>query len=152
MDIQRNRAARGADESGFAAVNSYGAGSWDAENCLRSLGYGWSWLGDERLRVCSPTLPAVRTLPDGRSVFFNQLIAAWRVWNDSRNEADKSIFFGDHSEIPDDAMQIVSDTAEELTVDLQWRSGGMVLPDNMQIMHGRRPFNDHRYVLASLAT
>ncbi len=123
----------------------------DAENCLRSLGYGWSWLGGEMLRVCSPALPAVRTLPDGRDVFFNQLIAAWRGWNDSHNEAEKSIFFGDHSEIPDDAMQIVSDTAEELTVDLQWRSGDMVLLDNMQIMHGRRPFSGHRYVLASLA-
>ncbi len=27
VNMQRNRAARGVDESGFAAVNSYGAGS-----------------------------------------------------------------------------------------------------------------------------
>ena len=123
----------------------------EAEAYLRSLGYGWSWLGGDTLRVCSPALPAVRALPDGRKVFFNQLIAAWRGWNDSNNTGEQSIFFGDHSEIPGEAMQIVAETADEITFDLQWRSGDLVMLDNLQVMHGRRPFSGHRYVLASLA-
>lgn len=123
----------------------------EAEERLKSLGYGWSWFDGGVLRACSPALPAVRTLPGGKSVFFNQLIAAWRGWSDSRNEAARSICFGDHSEIPDDDMRAAAEIAEELTVDLAWQAGDMALVDNMQVMHGRRPYSGHRRVLASLA-
>lgn len=123
----------------------------EAEARLKSLGYGWSWFDGGVLRACSPALPAVRTLPGGKSVFFNQLIAAWRGWSDSRNEAARSICFGDHSEIPDDDMQAAAEIAEEMTVDLAWQVGDMALVDNMQVMHGRRPYSGHRRVLASLA-
>lgn len=123
----------------------------EAEARLKSLGYGWSWFDGGVLRACSPALPAVRTLSGGKSVFFNQLIAAWRGWSDSRNEAARSICFGDHSEIPDDDMQAAAEIAEELTVDLAWQVGDMALVDNMQVMHGRRPYSGHRRVLASLA-
>ena len=123
----------------------------EAEVRLQSLGYGWSWFDGGVLRACSPALPAVRTLPGGKSVFFNQLIAAWRGWSDSRNEAARSICFGDHSEIPDDDMRMAAEIAEELTVDLAWRTGDMALVDNMRVMHGRRPYSGQRRVLASLA-
>ncbi len=123
----------------------------EAEARLKSLGYGWSWFDGGVLRACSPALPAVRTLSGGKSVFFNQLVAAWRGWSDSRNEAERSISFGDHSEIPDKDMQIVAETAEEITVDLRWQAGDMALVDNMQVMHGRRPYSGRRLVLASLA-
>ncbi len=123
----------------------------EAEARLKSLGYGWSWFDGGVLRACSPALPAVRTLPGGKSVFFNQLVAAWRGWSDSRNEAERSISFGDHSEIPDEDMRIVAEIAEEMTVDLQWQAGDMALVDNMQVMHGRRPYSGRRLVLASLA-
>ena len=123
----------------------------EAEARLKSLGYGWSWFDGCVLRACSPALPAVRTLPSGKSVFFNQLIAAWRGWSDRRNEAERSICFGDHSEIPDADMQVVAEIAEQMTVDLQWQAGDMALVDNMQVMHGRRPYSGRRQVLASLA-
>lgn len=123
----------------------------EAEARLRTLGYDWSWLDGGSLRACTAALPAVRNLPSGKSVFFNQLIAAWRGWSDRHNDAEKSVCFGDHSEIPTAAMQAVAEAAEELTVDLQWQAGDMALLDNMQVMHGRRPFSGQRQVLASLA-
>jgi hypothetical protein len=52
-------------------------------------------LPEDNLRVTTPVLPAVRTLEDGRRVFFNQLIAAFQGWQDKRNVAQKSICFGD---------------------------------------------------------
>ncbi len=122
-----------------------------AEARLKSLGYGWSWFNGGVLRACTPALPAVRILPCGKSVFFNQLIAAWRGWNDSRNEAARSICFGDHSPIPDQDMQVAAEIAEELAIDLQWQAGDMALVDNMQVLHGRRPYSGERRVLASLA-
>src|SRR5215213_844407 len=48
----------------------------DAERRLAELGYSWEWLPDGSLRATTPTLPAVRRLSNGRTSFFNQLIAA----------------------------------------------------------------------------
>lgn len=121
-----------------------------AEAKLKSLGYQWEWLPEDNLRVTTPVLPAVRTLADGRRVFFNQLIAAFQGWQDKRNVAQKSICFGDGSVIDPQAMASVIELAEKLSFDLAWRAGDVALVDNSLVMHGRRPFQGERRVLASL--
>ncbi len=122
----------------------------EAEERLLELGYDFDWLADESLRATTPVLPAIRTLTDGRRVFFNQLIAAFRGWQDARNEAKKSIRFGDDSEIPAEAMQKAIDLADELSFDVAWQAGDVALVDNYLVMHGRRPFKGARRVLVSL--
>lgn len=121
-----------------------------AEAKLRSLGYEWQWLPEDNLRVTTPVLPAVRTLADGRRVFFNQLIAAFQGWQDKRNVAQKSISFGDGTVIDPQAMAKVIELAEQLSFDMNWRAGDVALVDNSLVMHGRRPFQGERRVLASL--
>lgn len=121
-----------------------------AEAKLRSLGYQWQWLPEDNLRVTTPVLPAVRTLDDGRRVFFNQLIAAFQGWQDKRNVAQKSICFGDGSVIDPQAMATVIELAEQLSFDMQWQAGDVALVDNSLVMHGRKPFSGERRVLASL--
>jgi hypothetical protein len=121
-----------------------------AEAKLQSLGYQWQWLPEDNLRVTTPVLPAVRTLDDGRRVFFNQLIAAFQGWQDKRNVAQKSICFGDGSVIDPQAMATVIDLAEKLSFDMVWQAGDVALVDNSLVMHGRRPFSGERRVLASL--
>jgi hypothetical protein len=121
-----------------------------AEAKLQSLGYQWQWLPDDNLRVTTPVLPAVRTLADGRRVFFNQLIAAFQGWQDKRNVAQKSICFGDGSVIDPHTMAIVIELAENLSYDLAWQAGDVALVDNSLVMHGRKPFSGERRVLASL--
>ena len=66
-----------------------------AEDKLRKLGYQWEWLEQDSLRVTTAVLPAVRETDNGRQVFLNQLIAAFRGWKDARNAAEKSIRFGE---------------------------------------------------------
>lgn len=121
-----------------------------AEAKLQSLGYQWQWLPEDNLRVTTPVLPAVRTLADGRRVFFNQLIAAFQGWQDKRNVAQKSICFGDGTVIDPQAMATVIDLAEKLSFDMVWQAGDVALVDNLLVMHGRRPFTGERRVLASL--
>ncbi|MEM8546698.1 MAG: TauD/TfdA family dioxygenase [Pseudomonadota bacterium] len=118
----------------------------EAEAKLAHLGYSWEWLEDGALRATTPTLPAIRTLVDGRDVFFNQLIAAFRGWAD----AEKSISFGDHSSIDPDDMHKACQLAEELVFDIPWQTGDVAILDNFLVMHGRRPFSGTRRVLASL--
>ncbi len=122
----------------------------EAAERLEKMGYTHEWLADGSLRATTPALPAIRTLVDGRRVFFNQLIAAFRGWDDVRNDRRKSIRFGDDSEIPAQSMQVAIELGDELSFDLAWQAGDVALIDNYLVMHGRRPFKGERRVLASL--
>ncbi len=121
-----------------------------AEGRLAELGYTWEWMEDESLRAKTPTLPAVRKISDGRPVFFNQLIAAFRGWKDSRNDPSKSIAFGDGTPITDEDMAQAIAISDKITYDLAWQAGDVALIDNFLAMHGRRPYSGKRRVLASL--
>lgn len=122
----------------------------EAEKRLSDLGYSWEWQDDESLRVTTATLPAVRDLGDGRKSFFNQLIAAFRGWSDSRNDPSRALTFGDGEPIGEEHMAPVIALADELTYDHMWQAGDVVLVDNFAVMHGRKPFQGKRRVLASL--
>ncbi len=122
----------------------------DAEARLAQLNYSWEWTGDGSLRATTPSLDAVRVLKDGRRSFFNQLIAAFRGWADSRNDPGRAITFGDGEAITQADMAPAIAIADELTFDLNWQAGDVALIDNFAVMHGRRPFEGKRRVLASL--
>jgi len=121
-----------------------------AEARLTELGYSWDWQSDDSLRVTTAALPGVRNLGGGRSSFFNQLIAAFRGWADSRNDPDRAITFGGGEPISLDNMAPAIRLVDEMTYDLQWQTGDVALIDNYKVMHGRRPFEGKRRVLASL--
>lgn len=121
-----------------------------AENRLKQLGYSWEWMEGEALRATTPALPAVRELADGRRTFFNQLIAAFRGWADSRNDPNRSITYGAGEPITAEDMAPAIAIADELAANLAWQAGDVALVDNFLVMHGRRPFEGRRRVLASL--
>lgn len=122
----------------------------DAERRMRELGYSWEWLADGCLRATTPRLSAVRQLPDGRRSFFNQLIAAFHGWKDSRNDPSRAITYGDGTPLKASDVDQAAQIAEELTFDLPWQAGDVALIDNYVTMHGRRSFEGTRAVLASL--
>ncbi len=121
-----------------------------AEARMQKLGYTWEWFADGCLKVTTPKLPAVRKLDNGKTAFFNQLIAAFHGWKDSRNDSAKSIVFGDGTALDQDTMDRVIAMAEEITFDVLWQVGDVALVDNFVTMHGRRTFEGTRKVLASL--
>jgi len=122
----------------------------EAESRMNELGYTWEWLDDNCLRVTTPRLQAVKDLGGGRTAFFNQLIAAFHGWKDSRNDPSKSITFGDGTPLDADVMDRVIAMAEEITFNVPWQAGDVALVDNYVAMHGRRTFEGTRSVLASL--
>jgi alpha-ketoglutarate-dependent taurine dioxygenase len=122
----------------------------EAEARLARLGYSWEWLADGCLRATTPVLPAVRDLGPDRRSFFNQLIAAYCGWKDSRNDPSKAITFGDGAPLDRDAVAVAVELSEELTFDIPWQRGDVALVDNFVTMHGRRTFTGTRKVLASL--
>ncbi|MCK0127380.1 TauD/TfdA family dioxygenase [Erythrobacter sp. F6033] len=122
----------------------------EAEARLSDLDYSWEWQADESLRATTPALPAIRELSDGRRTFFNQLIAAFRGWADSRNDPNRAITFGAGDPITSEDMAPAIAIADDLTADITWQAGDVALIDNFLVMHGRRPFEGKRRVLASL--
>jgi hypothetical protein len=124
----------------------------EAEERLRSINYSWEWQSDGCLRATTPVLPAVRRASSGRKVFFNQLIAAFAGWKDSRNDPAKAIRFGDGTSLDRDAVNTALELAEELTFNIPWQQGDVAFLDNILTMHGRRTFRGTRKVLASLVS
>lgn len=122
----------------------------DAEDVLGSLGYDCRWLQDDALSVQTPVLPAIEAFGGGREVFFNQIVAAAAGWNPSEDDNEARLCFGDGSMMDSDHLQIAIDTCYEHSVDLRWQTGEIALLDNLQVMHGRRPFAGTRSILASL--
>jgi hypothetical protein len=92
----------------------------------------------------------VRDLPDGRTVFFNQVLAAAQGWKDDRNDPSGALRFGDDSPLPWAAVQHAQALAEAITYDIPWQKSDIALVDNFVAMHGRRTFSGTRKVLASL--
>ena len=121
-----------------------------AEVRLAKLGYTWEWQANGDLSVTTPVLPAVRRLTNRRSSFFNQLIAAFKGWKDTRNDPARAIHFGDGSPLTPVDVAAASAIADELTFDIPWQPGDIALVDNFVAMHGRRTFKGSRKVLASL--
>ncbi|MDA1053548.1 MAG: TauD/TfdA family dioxygenase [Planctomycetota bacterium] len=122
----------------------------EAEARMSQLGYRWEWLDDGCLRATTPRLPAFREVSPGRKTFFNQLIAAFQGWQDSRNDPAKAITLGDGSPLDRDAVILAADMAEALTFDVPWQAGDVAMVDNYVVMHGRRTFTGKRKILASL--
>jgi alpha-ketoglutarate-dependent taurine dioxygenase len=122
----------------------------EAEARLKGLGYSYEWRADDSLTALTPVLSAVRDIGGGRKAFFNQLIAAFCGWSDSRNDAERTVVFGDGEAITAGHMECPIALSEELVYDHVWQAGDVVLLDNFRVMHGRRPFSGKRRVLASL--
>lgn len=115
-----------------------------AELKLSELGYSWKWLECGGLTAITPVLPAVKSLNNGKQVFYNQLIAAYMGWEGVREDPSKAICFGDDSAITVEALELIVSLSKQFTYDLQWQDGDIALIDNKMAMHGRRPFSGER--------
>ena len=95
-------------------------------------------------------LPAVRVSSNGNKTFFNQIIAAYTGWIDSRNDPKLAVVFGDDTPLPDDVLTDLSNymTAEKCAY--RWTPGKFVIVDNTVAYHSRQPFGGRRKVFAAI--
>jgi alpha-ketoglutarate-dependent taurine dioxygenase len=122
----------------------------EAEEKLVALGYQFNWLEDGGLSVQTPALAAVDHFGRGKDVFFNQIVAAAAGWTVAADDKEPRLCFGDDSPIEHADLAGTIKAAYQHTVDLKWQTGDVALLDNLKVMHGRRPFEGSRSVLASL--
>ena len=122
----------------------------EAEEKLSALGYRFNWLDDGGLSVQTPALAAVDHFGRGKDVFFNQIVAAAAGWTMAADDKEPRLCFGDNSPMKQKDLADAITAAYQHTVDLNWQTGDVALLDNLKVMHGRRPFEGRRSVLASL--
>lgn len=137
----------------------------EVEARMSELGYTWEWLDLGTLKIKTPVLPAIRTIPGtSKEVFFNQMVAqianardfSGRDQGSDGAEKPLSEFlqdflrFGDGSAVPAEPLEFAHRLCEDCAIELQWKAGDVALLDNYAVMHARRAFEGKRRVLASL--
>ena len=116
---------------------------------MAEIGYTGEWRDDGSLVSTTPVLDGIRSLADGRQTFFNQLIAAYRGWGSDENSGPP-ITYGDGTPLDHVAVTAACEIADELTFNVPWQQGDIVLVDNYVTMHARQTFTGTRKILASL--
>jgi alpha-ketoglutarate-dependent taurine dioxygenase len=118
------------------------------------------WLDSNTLRTVQ-TNQGLATHPiTGERVFFNQA-HLFHITNLQAEVADslrrmygdrvpRNTFFGDGSEFSASDLQAIRDAFIAAEMCFPWQVGDVMLLDNMQMAHGRKPFIGNRKVVASL--
>lgn len=119
------------------------------------------WLDANTLRTAQANQGMARHPVTDERVFFNQAhlfhvsalgaeVATSLVNLFGRDRLPRNAYFGDGGEIALDDLDRVRRAFAGAAVDFAWQPGDVLLLDNMQVAHGRRPFRGPRRVLASL--
>ncbi len=120
-----------------------------------------TWLDDETLRteqICQGT--AIHPVTRAR-VFFNQahLFHVSSLGSDEASEMielfgkdrlPRHAYFGNGADIPEDFLKAVNAAFRNNSISFRWQAGDVLLIDNMQAAHGRKPYRGNRQVLAAL--
>lgn len=143
----------------------------EADRVARSRGWRTQWEADGSVQLWQEVLPALRTHPvsgdevwfnqihifdpaasvrwarrDGRHAFADRLEAALRS---GRDKVDR-IVHGDGSELDEADVEHVAEVMDRAARPLAWRTGDLLVMDNILAAHGRRQFSGPRSILAAL--
>ncbi|MGX1756544.1 TauD/TfdA family dioxygenase [Streptomyces lydicus] len=134
----------------------------EVEDFLGRTGAQWEWKPDGSLRV-RQIRPATAQHPvTGAEVWFNQS-DQWHpagLGDDTAaalaqilppEDLPQSVTFADGTPIPDEYVIQIRDRGLDAAVNCDWRTGDLMLIDNMLVSHGRRPFTGTRRVLVAMS-
>ncbi|GAA2992077.1 TauD/TfdA family dioxygenase [Actinokineospora diospyrosa] len=120
------------------------------------------WLGGDRLRTRQVVQATVRSRATGRWVWFNQAhlfhvsslpeaVERELRSNFAEDDLPRNAMYGDGSPLlAEDLAQVRAAYAAEEIARL-WEAGDVVVVDNEQFAHGRRPYSGARSVLVAMA-
>lgn len=120
-----------------------------------------AWLDKETLRTTQICQGAARHPVTGERVLFNQAhlfhvsslgaeAARSLIVSFGMDRLPRHARFGDDGEIDGDLLDSVRGAFSAAALDVAWQPGDVLLLDNMQVAHGRRPFTGKRRLLAAL--
>jgi alpha-ketoglutarate-dependent taurine dioxygenase len=133
----------------------------EVEAFLSAASASWEWTR-AGLRVTQLRPATTRHPETGAEVWFNQADQWHLATLDSglgaelakivpEEELPQTVRFADGSPIPDDYVLRIRDLGLQAAVDVDWRSGDLLLIDNVLAAHGRRAFTGDRRVLLAMS-
>jgi hypothetical protein len=120
------------------------------------------WLGGDRLRTRHVVQATVESRASGEKAWFNQAhlfhvsslpesVGRELRESFSEDELPRNAMYGDGSPLdPDDLTRIRAAYATE-EISLPWQAGDVMIIDNEQFAHGRKPYSGARSVLVAMA-
>jgi alpha-ketoglutarate-dependent taurine dioxygenase len=162
------------EENGWMLVRNFGDGlglPWqtafrsqnkaDIENYFRQSGISWEWKSDDRLRTSQVRHAVTHHPRTGEAVWFNHAV----FWHSSSLPTDTreqllrdfgedglpyNTYYGDGTAIDASVIEEIQRVYDNETVAFPWRTGDLLMMDNMLAAHGRRPFEGPRKILVSM--
>lgn len=112
------------------------------------------WLPGDCLKMISGPFKATRNFDrQGRDAWFNMIVAyctGATTKTGVSSDQPYDVLFGDNSPLPPNALEGCRRIHEELSVDMPWQKGDLMIVDNFAVMHGRRAYKPPRQVLVAL--
>jgi hypothetical protein len=163
------------ERAGVMYVRNFGHGldlSWqevfqtkdrgEVDAYCREHGMLAEWLGGARLRTRNVVNAVIRSRASGKKVWFNQAhlfhvsslpdsVERELRENFSEEDLPRNAMYGDGTPLdPEDLSRIrEAYAAEEIAV--PWLAGDIMIIDNEQFAHGRRPYSGARSILVAMA-
>ncbi|MEU1779376.1 TauD/TfdA family dioxygenase [Streptomyces abikoensis] len=134
----------------------------EVETYLASTGATWEWNASGGLKLRQVRPSTTRHPVTGAEVWFNQS-DQWHVAGLDGDMAQtlaqilpeddlpQTVSFADGTPIPAEYITHVRDTAWRLAVDVPWRTGDLMVIDNVAVAHGRQSFTGPRRVLVAMS-
>jgi TfdA family taurine catabolism dioxygenase TauD len=120
----------------------------------------FEWLDDETLRTSQTCQGVARHPITNERMFFNQAhlfhlsslgVNAAKAFSELYgSRVPRQTFYGDGSQISAEDLQEVRSAFNGAKIIFPWARGDVLLIDNMQVAHGRRPYKGPRKVVAAL--
>lgn len=121
----------------------------------------YEWLDEETLRTVQVCHGTARHPITGEHVFFNQahLFHVTSIGEDAASDLisllgedrlPRQTYYGDGAQIPAADLEAVRSAFRSAAISFPWQAGDVLLVDNMQFAHGRRPFQGTRKVVVAL--
>jgi len=135
----------------------------ELERRCRETGARWDWLEDGFVRIVERRPAVARHPATGEAVWFNQAAGFHPAALDPATHAelirlhgDESRFrlnvrFGDGSLIPAGTIREIAAVVEREAVPHAWRSGDVLMLDNLLTAHGRAPFRGERSIAVAMS-
>eukprot|EP00026_Physarum_polycephalum_P017488 Phypoly_transcript_18730.p1 GENE.Phypoly_transcript_18730~~Phypoly_transcript_18730.p1 ORF type:complete len:240 (+),score=43.37 Phypoly_transcript_18730:92-721(+) len=123
----------------------------EAEKKCDELNLKYEWIGENMKTTNKIPIPPIQEdARTGKKVWFNSIVAAYTQWNDSRNKGETAVAYGNGEFFDPKHVLGVRDIMNEIAVCFKWQQGDVVLVDNRQCLHARRPFTPPRDIYAWL--
>ncbi|EED95289.1 predicted protein, partial [Thalassiosira pseudonana CCMP1335] len=129
----------------------------DLEKKLNSIeGLEYEWTAEGNLQVITEPIPAIRMVDQQHNhgiyqwTFNNSVIAAFRGWQDCRNDRKQSVCFGNNDTMDADVLEAIATFSELACNAVSWKKGDIFALNNRLVMHSRNSYTGHRRVYASM--